>query len=182
MNAMLGIDTDIAMALMYAACALACLTAGRIGFGDSNGRVTSRPWTFWNCTTILLLLLAFNAILQLDQEFVVWARNVAKSGGWYPWRRPLQIAVLSALACGAATLIALANQYNWHPHFSTSRAIAGCGLFILLTLLSFRFVSWHYTDQLLNSRLSNFRIGRLTELLGLVVVATGGTLHVIRGD
>ena len=181
MNPNPSFDAGLWMALLYAAGAAVCVLA------DYLSRLAAHDgasfWNLWRWCAVCLLAMALNALLQLDVAFVLWARDVAKVDAWYALRRPLQVGVLLALA-GGITLLGLRVRQDTRQvlqkQFSTGSAIAALGLALLLALLALHFVSWHYSDQLLNWRLVGLRLGRLAELAGLALILLGGLQHIVR--
>lgn len=169
------------MALLYATGAAACISA------DYLSRLAAHDWaSFWNLwrwCAVFLLAMALNALLQLDVAFVLWARDVSRLDAWYALRRPLQVLVLLALVGGITLLglqVRLDTRQALQKQLSIGSAMAALGLALLLALLALRFVSWHYTDQLLDWRLHGFRFSRLAELAGLALIVLGGMQHIAR--
>ncbi len=172
-------DTALCMALLYTACAVICIWADTSK--NNVATPTANPWPLWRWCAIVLLALAVNALLQLELVFLFWVREFAKDSGWYELRRPIQIGVLLWLV-GAITLVPEIRHKVWRTYrksSSTATAMVALGLVLLVGLFVLRFVSLHYTDQVLDWQVMGRRLGRLAEFSGLGLVMLGGALHIL---
>lgn len=155
----------VAAAAAMAAIALLCLAAGR------SARAAGHPSLIWFMAVAALLLLALNTLFTFDLLVVGLMRGVARASGWYEARRDVQTVSLVAIGTvGLATWGALCHR----------RVLAApatrwllTGLAVLAGLATLRAVSLHATDELLNTRLAGLTVGRLSEALGLGLMATG---------
>lgn len=174
-------DTNEWMALFYTSGAFVCVMADfrhALAVGD-----WARRLNLWRRCAVVLLFLAINALLQLEDAFVLWARDVAQGLGWYVLRRPIQIGMLLALVAGVALWSQKISRYSLHSsqvRYSVESVMAAGGIFLLLSMLALNLVSFHYTDQALNFRFAGLRVARFIELGGLGLVTLGGVQHLLR--
>ena len=155
----------VVAAAATAAISLLCLAAGRSAHAAGHAGV------IWFMAVATLLLLALNTLFTFDLLVVGLMRGVARATGWYEARRDVQALALVAIGtAGLATWGALRHR----------RVLAApatrwllTGLAVLAGLATLRAVSLHATDGLLNTRLAGLTVGRLSEALGLGLMATG---------
>ena len=137
----------------------------------------------WRWHTVLLWLMASNSLVQGDMLFVIWMREALQAGGWYDVRRPLQAATLAALLTVSAMVFKTMSPTSlWAQaeRLPMADKLAMSGMALLLLVLSLRFVSLHYTDQVINLRLAGPSLGRWLEMAGLVLVGSGAFWRLVR--
>jgi hypothetical protein len=177
----LSFDTALWMTVIYAMCAGFCVMAdNRCEISNSSLESQLNLWRWYAAT---LFLMALNVLLRIDVEFVLWARTVTKSAGWYDMRRAVQLAALLMLMGCLALCVKALQEYllKWRlKHVSTASMIAFAGLLLLAVLLALRLVNFHYTDQVMNWRLGGLRMDRWIELFGLTMVMVGATAKVLQ--
>jgi hypothetical protein len=134
-------------------------------------RSTGRERRFWYIAAVALLFLGFNKQLDLQADLTDYARDAARSEGWYGLRRDVQgifilIIGLAALGCGMLLWLWLRNS-AW----SVKAGVIG-----LVTLLAFIFVraaSFHHIDRWVTFNIAGLRSGWWLELLGIGITAVG---------
>ena len=159
--------------LRVAAYACAAALAYVAGFRAwSLSRRTSRVVPlFWLATGCVLAVLALSREVDLAGHIATIGRDVFRTEGWYPDRRPVQeasvVAVLAAAAfIGAAGvfLIALRRRAQIIPGFVAVVALA--------TFLAVRAISLHDIDAVLYRRsIRDVQVNALAELLMVICVA-----------
>jgi hypothetical protein len=132
---------------------------------DSGARVR----TIWILVACLLGFLCVNKQLDLQSLFTDMARAVFKSHGWYDERRAVQWwFVLGVLVCSGA----FAWWFSWrYRAFWKSHTLLVVGLFVLLTFIVVRAISFHHVDQFLKIRLEGVKMNWLLELTGILLVS-----------
>lgn len=155
----------------YLLAAILCTIAARHAARQQN----SSEYAFWMFSAVLLLFLGVNELLDLQTLLTMMGRAHAKANGWYPDHRRVQYIFVVALAFAAvlfgATLLWLTRQL----HYSVRLAIAGLvfiGLFILL-----RAASFHHLDDILGRGATDFPLGSVQEMAGILLVATAALLY-----
>ena len=78
----------------YLIAVLACTQASRFAWLTRRERDRS----FWRLTTVLLIFLGINEILDLQALLTVLGREHARANGWYGQHRPVQYIFILALA------------------------------------------------------------------------------------
>ncbi len=128
-----SLPTRSLLVVGYVAAALCWLRAGRRARLETGS--PSMGW--WYLGAILLFLLAFNKQFGLRGVFEAGFRALAKAGGWYDRRRPMQfvvaIVVPSALAILTAAVLALKAK-----GFARRHPLALVGWVLLLLYLTLR--------------------------------------------
>ena len=184
---MTGQGHSVLVAFLFVAVGALCLLADI--FGDSVevspalGLGMGMGTGLWRWHTVLLWLMATNSLIQGDVLFVIWMREVSQAGGWYDLRRPLQVATLVALMTVSAVAFKTMSPTSlWAQaeRLPMADKLAMSGMALLLLVLSLRFVSLHYTDQVINLRLAGPSLGRWLEMAGLVLVGSGAFWRLVR--
>jgi len=124
---------------------------------------------FWLVIAFIMFLLGFNKQLDILQLLTVSGRDYALREGWYKYRRTLQIMVMTSIAIfisiTTACLIYQAKSI-WKKNWLTITAL----LFLLL-FVSFRSISFHYMDSLINTTVAGLRINGVLELSGIFCIS-----------
>ncbi len=132
----------------------------------------------------LYLLVAVNVVVQGDVLFIHWLRQIFKENNWYEYRRVVQMAWLFTLIFGLGAwffrrpgLDQEAAQFSVARTLLLASAVGTTGVYIL------KFISFHYTDLLLNTLWLNHTTAIWIELaaLGLAGLGTGVALKEGRG-
>jgi hypothetical protein len=131
----------------------------------------------WLLLCALYLMAACNALLHVETEWVLWVRAVAREQNVYEFRRPIQATILLAFF--------LLISRGWRALHSSYDAmgldslilLGGCGTLVLHLL---RYVSFHYTDSVLNFIWLNHSIASWIEFGSLGLVSAGTGLEILR--
>ena len=160
----LGWFTVWAYALATVLAAWAARKVNRDRAIESGPRVK----TVWILVAVSLGFLCLNKQLDLQSLFTDIARAIFKSHGWYGERRQYQKwFVLGALSLSAAFAVWFTWRYRcfWRSH-----TLLVAGLFLLLTFIVVRAISFHHVDQFLGARLGGVRMDWVLELTGILLV------------
>jgi hypothetical protein len=156
------------MAMGYAIGGSLCCASGL------SARTDGRDGRAWLVAAGLLLLIGINTVVRLDLLAIYFLREISRADGWYGRRREWQFLAIGTL--GVAGMLALA----W---FRTRRRAAGwqwrgafMGVSLLAGVAALRAISFHDIDLLLGVRLAGITAGRMLELAGLGLAATGALL------
>ncbi len=130
---------------------------------------------FWRATSVLLVFLAVNELLDLQTLLTIIGRAHAKAYGWYGDHRPVQFAFVIGLA--AFALIAGTALLWWlrRAHGAVRLALAGLGFLGLFILM--RAASFHHLDELLGRGSRLFPWGSIQEMAGIVIIAAAAALY-----
>ena len=156
-----------------------CLAAAPLLYLSTSSstvqRVDVRVRRVWILLSGLYLLLAANALVQGDTLLIQWLRPIFKAHRWYDYRRLLQLALLTTAGLGLALWL-LCRPWP-KPEVSRgtcARTLLWSAVFGALGVYMLRFVSFHYTDLVLNARWLNHSTASWAELafLGLAGLGT----------
>jgi nitric oxide reductase large subunit len=153
--------------------------------GTSQGmaqRTPTRLRKLWLLLCPLYLLVAANSLVQGDVLWVQWARSFSRAHDVYEERRFFQLLALAALALLAAK-VWQSSQQRQRQHQAPASVLQRMlltGAAGTLALLLLRFVSFHYTDLVLNAIWLHHSLASWVEgaSLGLAGLATG--LEILR--
>lgn len=121
---------------------------------------------FWFSTAAVLLLLGLNKQLDLQRLVTQIGRDIAKEGGWYRDRKPVQVA-LAFVALGAG--VAAMGWVAWMLRDVASRiGVALAGLLVLFVFIAARINSLHAIDAAM--RAGPLPMKWSLEILGIVLV------------
>lgn len=123
----------------------------------------------WIGTAILMAFLCINKQLDLQSLLTDIGRVISKSEGWYGERREVQrwfVLGLPALAGAFAVWFAFRFRSFWVSH-----TLLVSGLFLLLTFIVVRAISFHHVDEILRIQMVGMRVNWLLELTGIFLVA-----------
>jgi hypothetical protein len=131
---------------------------------------------FWTATCAILAALALSREIDLASRVASIGRDVFRTEGWYPDRRPVQeasvVAVLAVATCvfgGGAALLVLRKHPQLIPGFAA--------VLMLATFLAVRAISLHHIDSLLYRRsIGDVQINALAELAAIAAVALAALL------
>ncbi|HEY7119748.1 MAG TPA: hypothetical protein VH475_24365 [Tepidisphaeraceae bacterium] len=153
----------------YFVAAGLCFWAGRKERERSLGR--ARRWhapVFWFTLCGLMVFLGFNKQLDLQSDLTEVGRSVARSGGWYQNRRPVQLVFVIIFALGAIGAVAGAIWFMrdlWRRY-----RLAFVGIIYLCAFVIIRAASFHHIDQLLYWSWASYWVNTVLELGGNVIV------------
>ncbi len=157
------------IASAYVCAAALCLKAaqGLTPQGAFARLEAARMDGAWMACGLVLVLLSLLTVSRLDLVLGDVLRSALRASGWYPLRRPLQVAALLVslwlgwLALGAAL----------PPGAAGTLVGCVCATALLLLVAWGRLLSWHTLDSLLNLRWMGLSTGRWLEVLGLLGAA-----------
>jgi hypothetical protein len=157
----------------YVACAALAFWAARPQSANDH-----RPVVFWGAVGILMVLLAINKQLDLQSMLTEVGRQIARHQGWMEQRRSVQagfIVGFSLLAAAGFLGFALFMR-QWFRRFM----LAFIGLFVLLSSIIIRAVSFHHVDQFLDVRILHLRMNWILELSGIFTVLAAAAADIRR--
>lgn len=131
--------------------------------------------SFWRISTMLLVLLGINELLDLQTLLTAVARANAEANGWYGYHRQVQYMFVVALAVAAAIAGLAMLWLTRRSHAAVRLALVGLvsiGLFVLL-----RAASFHHLDEMLGRGWPAFNWGSLQEMAGILTVAGAALLY-----
>lgn len=160
--------TDWIVSALCLGCAAAAIRMQR-GRGRAAGR-----W-FWRMLSVLLLLLGFARLLDLDNALFAAGRCAARVGGWYGDRQDVQ-ALLSVWAVmGSGVLVFLAVIALRGRVLRNLPALAG--LLILLAVIGLRLISAHGFDRWLYGAVAGVPRHFILDLLAIGAIGFSIALH-----
>lgn len=132
----------------------------------------------WLGLSALYLLVAANCLLQADVQFVLWARELTREHHFYGWRRWFQLAAISLL------VVWLASRLRTRAYRATAVSLSGSGsglglrlvrwgALATLMLYALRYISFHYTDTILNLRWMGLSVSGGLEASAVLVALLG---------
>jgi hypothetical protein len=130
---------------------------------------------FWSASAVLLVLLAINELLDLQNLVTEAGRAHAKANGWYGERRQVQYLFVVALGVAAVFVGATTLWLTRRAHAAVRLALFGfvfIGLFVLI-----RAASFHHVGELLNKGGPEFTWASLQEITGILIVAAAAALY-----
>lgn len=133
-----------------------------------------RAWSvkrerIWLGTAVLMALLCVNKQFDLQSLVTDIGREVARHGGWYEDRRKVQKGFVLAVLAGAGLF---ACWFVWRfRDFLVRNKLLAAGLFLLLTFIVVRAISFHHVDVFLKVRIAGIKMNWLLELGGISLVA-----------
>ncbi|WP_426277623.1 hypothetical protein [Sphingomonas sp. FW199] len=149
--------------LAYFGTAVLCIRA------SGNRPSTAGRWSVWHLLFVILLLLGINKQLDVQTLLTGMGRQIARDGGWYRQRGPIQLAFISGIAVAAAVAIALLFALIDRADRHARSALAG--LVVLLAFVVMRATSFHDADVFLRLNVSAFRLYHVLELGGICLIA-----------
>ena len=151
------------MTLRAAACANAWRGRRIAGVSAPIGEGLVRFWLF---ACVVLVILGINKQLDLQRLLTETARAIAKNGGWYRDRKPVQYAVLAACALAA---LGISFWIGWTLRkFARQIWLVVAGLLILAAYVVMRGTSHHDVDALMVS--GPVRLKDTMELVGIACI------------
>ena len=130
---------------------------------------------FWRITSVLLVFLAINELLDLQTLLTLVGRAHAKAYGWYGARRPVQFAFIVSLALLAVIAGATMLWRMRRANGAVQLALAGLGFLGMFILV--RAASFHHVDDLLGRGNSHFPWGSIQEMAGILSIAAAALLY-----
>lgn len=152
----------------YFAGGLAAFVAGR-----SAGKRRER--NFWFLMAALLVALGLNKQLDLQTYVTRFGRFLARSEGWYDYRREVQAAFIALVAFGSVVFVA--TLLNWTRRSPWTIRIAATGSILLGAFIVIRAASFHHIDKWVTVSIEGLRSGWWLELAGIAVIACAAALY-----
>jgi len=129
----------------------------------------------WLRLSPMYLLLAASALFQGDVLWVHWARDFAHAHQVYQDRRLFQLASLLLLAA-----VGWKQWSSRRSRASVPRTLLMMGVCGTLLVVLLRYVSFHYTDMVIDALWLNQRVGTWLELSSLGLAGLGSGLEILR--
>jgi hypothetical protein len=126
---------------------------------------------FWWTITFVIVFFGFNKQLDLQILITDIGRRLAKSQGWYEYRRQLQRVFVIAIAVSGLTAITLII-WILRKRFQKLR-IVFVGMAILFLFVVMRAGTFHHLDELIDYRLADLSFDWIFEISGLAVIGLG---------
>ncbi len=161
---------------------VAYLLAAMLSFAaarQSSRGASRREWPlvgFWLMAGAALVLLALSREVDLAARGADIGRNLFRTEGWYPDRRPFQeAAVLGILAC--AGVVSLCGSFLLLSGRRKQILPGFVALVCLATFLAVRAISLHDIDAVLyRHSISQVRVNALAELAVTLLIALAALL------
>ena len=163
------------------AYALAALLCALLGSSEALAQRTPRNMRqLWLRLCPFYLLVAASAVVHGDVLWVQGARAFAHAHDAYDQRRVFQLASLLLLGLLAASYGKHYRSQAQATRASASRSLllAGAGGTLLVFLL--RYVSFHYTDLVINAQWLDHSVASWLELASLGLVGLASTVELLR--
>ena len=130
---------------------------------------------FWIFLAIFLLLLAINKQIDLQSWFMQVAKYTPIANGWYEYKEPIQIAlisiaVLGILIVGVASRLYLLSSWRHYP-------LAWLGAILLFAIILMRAASYPDVDILINRDVLGIKINVILELGAVILIILGALLN-----
>lgn len=160
--------------------AMLCVMASQ---SHADRGVTRRASSvFWRLMAIVLLLVCGNDLLHGETLWLESARDAAKVYGVYESRRVVQFLVL--MGSGALMLFVLRRIHrllqNVHDKALCDRALKG--MVLVLIMLGLNFVSFHYTDELIDGDIAGLSLWQWLEGWGLAMIGHAAIQTMLRSE
>jgi hypothetical protein len=155
----------------YLLAAILCSRAAQHAWLQRN----SRENMFWRLTAVLLLFLGINELLDLQTLLTMIGRAHAKANGWYADHRKIQYIFVVALAIGAVVFGSAILWLTRRMHYSVRLALGGLVFIALFILL--RAASFHHLDDILGRGATEFPLGSIQEMAGILLIAAASLLY-----
>ena len=122
-----------------------CLAAGRHSSRGLRDRARLRG--FWFALAALMFALGCNKQLDLQTLLTQAFRDMARSGGWYGYRRGIQAVFVFICAATGVALVAFSLRFA-KGHWRHCK-VAYAGAIFLMTFIVIRTASFHHVDTVL---------------------------------
>lgn len=149
----------------YLVAAVLCKRAARCARHQS----ASSERLFWGLAAVVMFAFGVNELLDLQTLLTVFGRDHAMANGWYPDRRSIQYYFVVALLIGAVICSGLGFWVTRHLHCSVRLALGG--LVFIAVFILVRAASFHHLDDILGRGATEFPLGSIQEMTGILLVA-----------
>ncbi len=157
----------------YFACAIVSLSAAIKCKKSDRG-----AFLFWNAISTLMFLLGVNKQLDLQSLLTEIGRQIARYQGWMDQRRIIQFwfIVILVIAVVLSFLIFVIVMRDLFRRFK----FAFIGLFVLMSFIMIRAISFHHVDEMLRFRIFDVKMNWVFELTGIYTVFIAGMIDIFR--
>jgi hypothetical protein len=152
----------------YFAAFLLCLRVRLLCTSENTGPAQR---SFWTGMVILLFALGVNKQLDLQTWFTLTLKRMAKSEGWYEYRRYFQAAFIAAIVLGGVSFVGFINWFARRKMPENKPVILGTAFLICFIII--RAASFHHVDQMLGFAPAGMRLNWVLELGGIAAVGYG---------
>lgn len=125
----------------------------------------------WFLILAATVLFGLNKQLDLQTTLTAFGRELARSEGWYAWRREVQLAFMILVTTGTAGVLAAGWRVGRRWRLSGALWLAFIGQAWLAVFYLMRGISHHHVDALLRVGLPAARTRDVVEAAGLVVTS-----------
>jgi hypothetical protein len=160
----LGWSASIALLAYLVSAWLCFVCAHAASQAGENGRG-------WYLCCGLLLLLTIESALHSHVFLLQMLRSLAKAQGWYAERRSGQFYLVAGLGFFALLMLFWLRSRLAEIWSDCAPAVLGIGMAAAVFLI--RAISFHDTDQIINTNIAGFALGRLVEMCALAMIALG---------
>jgi hypothetical protein len=151
-----------------------CFSAGRKA-SIADPVIRSWPPRFWYSLAALMFFMGWNKQLDLQTLLTQVGRQMARDGGWYAYRKPVQVAFICI--CTLIGLVFLTLGLRFVRGRPRQYAIAYLGIVYLVTFIVIRAASFHRVDYLLfHLPVVGNWLNTILEVGGVCMVSVGGFL------
>lgn len=162
-----GFNADRAAWVIVTAYAVALVLVARAWHSSAP----DRERLFWALAAAAVLALGLNKQLDLQTQLTAMARQVARDGDWFQYRRQVQAGFIAALALFVAALALWLGYLVRGMGGPVKLALAG--LVLLFGFVLLRAASFHHLDVLLRTGMLGTRAWVVIELGGILMVSAG---------
>jgi hypothetical protein len=128
-------------------------------------------YKFWLYLAAFLLFLGINKQLDLQSWLTQAMKANAQAHGWYPHRRPVQIAFIAILGLGM--LIALLSLRLFLANSWRHYKLTWVGIILLCTFILMRAASFHHFDIFINHPILGLEINVILEIGAILLIILG---------
>ena len=156
----------------YFFVAVLCLKAAFTPNINESSNTKNSIKTFWLLLSFFLIALGINKQLDFQTLLTQIGRDLAKSQGWYEYRRIFQLVFIIEIGLVGIVALTAFNKTYRNTCSSIKTALTGC--IILFVFILMRASSFHHIDILINIKLAGIKMNWILELGGLAVIGIAG--------
>jgi hypothetical protein len=131
----------------------------------------------WLAITLLLFMLGFNKQLDLQSLLTEVGKISAETMGWYPYRRSVQLIVITLIVLASMKGISRLYRYR-HEEPSLPLSVVA-GVCYILTFICIRALSFHHFDHFIGSSILGLKWNWILELGGLFLISWGASATLV---
>ncbi len=132
----------------------------------------------WGMIALIMLFLGINKQLDLQSWLTVVGKDWAKSQGWYPHRRWVQLLFILGVVGMIITSIRVAAPILKRQRRSACLGLMG--LFFLGSFVVIRAASFHHIDRFIGFSPGGVRMNWVLELGGITAIAIAALITYLR--